>query len=166
METFSALLVLSAGNSPVPGELPAQRLVTRSFAVLLDLRLNKRLSKQSCGRRYETSSYPLWRHCNGQYRGWWCPVPQRWHWLRNLREIFHVERLQLIYPISMLRNDRQYIYVYNFLIGKFIMYRSDFELVILPGRHLKINKSYLWKWLPNIPWPYLNTRPLINYAMS
>ena len=31
METFSALLALCAGNSPVPGEFPAQRPVTRSL---------------------------------------------------------------------------------------------------------------------------------------
>ena len=42
METFSALLVFCAGNSPVSGEFPAQRPVTRSFDVLFDLRLNKR----------------------------------------------------------------------------------------------------------------------------
>ena len=46
METFSALLALCAGNSPVPGDLPAQRPVTRSFDVYFDLRLNKRLSKR------------------------------------------------------------------------------------------------------------------------
>ena len=33
METFSALLALCAGNSPVTGEFPAQRPVTRSFDV-------------------------------------------------------------------------------------------------------------------------------------
>ena len=32
-ETFSALLVICAGNSPVAGEFPAQRPVTRSFDV-------------------------------------------------------------------------------------------------------------------------------------
>ena len=31
METFSALLALCAGNSPVTGEFPSQRPVTRSF---------------------------------------------------------------------------------------------------------------------------------------
>ena len=46
METFSALLAICAGNSPVPGEFPTQRPVTRSFDVLFDLCLNKRLSKQ------------------------------------------------------------------------------------------------------------------------
>ena len=64
METFSALLALCAGNSPVTGEFPAQRLVTRSFDVFLDLRLNKPLSKQSWGWWFETPSRPLWCHCN------------------------------------------------------------------------------------------------------
>ena len=64
METFSALLVLCAGNSPVPGQFPEQRPVTRSFDVFFDLRLNKRLSKQSWGWWFETLSRPLWRHCN------------------------------------------------------------------------------------------------------
>ena len=35
METFSALLALCAGNSPVTGEFPAQRSVTQSFDVFL-----------------------------------------------------------------------------------------------------------------------------------
>ena len=39
MEAFSALLALCAGNSPVSGEFPAQRPVTRSFDVFFDLRL-------------------------------------------------------------------------------------------------------------------------------
>ena len=64
METFSALLAICAGNSPVPGEFPAQKPVTRSFDVFFDLRLNKRLSKQWWGWRFETLSSPLWRHSN------------------------------------------------------------------------------------------------------
>ena len=47
METFSALLAICAENSPVPGEFPVQRPVTRSFDVFFDLRLNKRLSKNN-----------------------------------------------------------------------------------------------------------------------
>ena len=50
----SALLALCAGNSPVTCEFPAQRPVTRSFDVFFDLRLNKRLSKQSWGWWFET----------------------------------------------------------------------------------------------------------------
>ena len=64
METFSALLAICAWNSPVPGEFPAQRPVTRSFDVFFDLRLNQRLSKQSWGWWLETLSRPLWRHRN------------------------------------------------------------------------------------------------------
>ena len=65
METFSALLAICAGNSPVPGELPTQRPVTRSFDVYFDLRPNKWLSKQSWGWWFETLSCSLWRHRNG-----------------------------------------------------------------------------------------------------
>ena len=64
METFSALLAICAGNSPVPGEFPAQRPVTRSFDVFFDLHLNKRLSKQSWGWWFEMQSRPLWCHHN------------------------------------------------------------------------------------------------------
>ena len=45
METFSALLAICAGNSPVP----------------------KWLSEQSWGGWFETSSRPLWRHRNGHH---------------------------------------------------------------------------------------------------
>ena len=74
METFSALLAICAGNSPVPDEFPAQRPVTRSFEVFFDLRLNKRLSKQSWAWGFETLSRPLWRQCNVHstlYIGWY-----------------------------------------------------------------------------------------------
>ena len=64
METFSALLAICAGNSPVSGEVPAQRPVTRIFDVFFDLRLNKPMSKQWWGWWFETLSRPLWRHCN------------------------------------------------------------------------------------------------------
>ena len=62
METFSALLAICAGNSPVTGEFPTQRPVTRSFDVFFDLRLNK----QSWGWWFETLSRPLWRQCNAE----------------------------------------------------------------------------------------------------
>ena len=66
MSTFTALLAIFAGNSPVPGEFLAQRPVTRNFDVFFDLRLNKPLSKQWWGWWFETLSRPFWRHCNEQ----------------------------------------------------------------------------------------------------
>ena len=65
METFSALLAICAGNSPVPGEFPTQRPVTRSFDVYFDLRPNKWLSKESWGWWFEALSWSLWRQRNG-----------------------------------------------------------------------------------------------------
>ena len=64
MATVFVLLIICAGNSPVTGEFPAQRAVTWSFDAFFDLRLNKRLSKQSWGWWFETPSRALWRHCN------------------------------------------------------------------------------------------------------
>ena len=82
METFSALLAICAGNSPVPGELIAQRPVARSFHVFFDLQPNERLSKQSWAWWFDAPSRPLWCHSNGllmvpsQCQGWcWKMVP-------------------------------------------------------------------------------------------
>ena len=49
---------------PFVRAIPSQRPVTRSFDVFFDLRLNKRLSKQSRRRWFETPLRSLWRHCN------------------------------------------------------------------------------------------------------
>ena len=78
METFSALLAFCAGNSPVTGEFPTQRPVTRSFDVFFDLRLNTRLGKQCWGWWFETPSRPSWRHSNVHFRSnnWF---PMIWH---------------------------------------------------------------------------------------
>ena len=64
METFSAFLAICAGNSPVTGEFPSQRPVTRSFDVFFGMLLNKQLNKQWRGWWIETPSRPLWRNCN------------------------------------------------------------------------------------------------------
>ena len=97
METFSALLAICSVNSPVPDEFPAQRPVTRSFDVFLDLRLNKRLSKQSLGWWFETLSRPLWRHRN-----------EPWHW-PSYPEIFRLQPQKGWYLII------SYIYIYCIL---------------------------------------------------
>ena len=70
--TFSALLAICAWNSRVPSEFSAQRPMTRSFGVFFNLRLNKRLSKQSWCWRFKTPLRPLWRHCNERH------VSQTW----------------------------------------------------------------------------------------
>ena len=69
IDRFSYVMMASSNGkalrtiSPVPGEFPAQRPVTRSFDVFFDLRLNERLCKQSWGCWFETPSRSLqWRH--------------------------------------------------------------------------------------------------------
>ena len=84
MERFSALLAICAGNSPVPGEFPTQRLMTQSFDVYFDLRPIKRLSKQSWIWWFETSSRPLWRHRNGR---WEASVRCRYNAINILQNI-------------------------------------------------------------------------------
>ena len=67
---ISALLDRCAENSPVTGEVPSQRLVTRDFDIFFDVHLNKRLSKQSWWWWLETSLRSLWRHCNANSLFW------------------------------------------------------------------------------------------------
>ena len=64
IKTFSALLAFRAGNSPVTDEFSSQSSVTRSVDVFFDLHLNKRLSKQSRRRWFQTLSRALCRHCD------------------------------------------------------------------------------------------------------
>ena len=70
METYSALLALCAGTSPVTGEFPAQRPVTRSFDVsFICAWINGWANNRETG---ETQSRSLWRHRNV------CPYPVPW----------------------------------------------------------------------------------------
>ena len=64
--TFSTLLAICKGNSPVTGEFPTQRPVTCSFDVFFDLRLDKQLNKQWWGWWLEIPSCPLWCHYNAK----------------------------------------------------------------------------------------------------
>ena len=52
------------GESTCHRWIPSQRLVTRTFDVSFDVRLSKRLSKQSRCRWFETPWRSLQRHCN------------------------------------------------------------------------------------------------------
>ena len=51
------------GESTVHRWFRSQKPVMRSFDVFFDMRLNKRWSKQSRLRWFETPSRSLWRHC-------------------------------------------------------------------------------------------------------
>ena len=64
IKTFSALLALCDGESTGHRWIPSQRPVTWNLDIFFDLRLNKRLSKTSKHRCFDTPSRSLWRHYN------------------------------------------------------------------------------------------------------
>ena len=106
METFSALLAICAGNSPVIDEFPAQRQLTQSFDVFFDLHLNTRLSKQWWGWWFETHSCLLWRHCNNPcvldlfYYILLVWAPFHHSLVRERQLIFHLSRINRLITIS------------------------------------------------------------------
>ena len=78
---WQAMMTSSNGNifrviGLLCGEFTGHRWITRTkasdaeFWCFFDLRLNKRLSKQSWGWWFETLSRPLWRHCNALRQAW------------------------------------------------------------------------------------------------
>ena len=74
METFSVLLALCAGNSPITSEFPSQRPVMQSFNVFFHLHLNKWFSKHFRCRWFEMPSHWLWSHCNGSSKKNYCHI--------------------------------------------------------------------------------------------
>ena len=72
METFSALLALYAGISPVTGELPSQSQWRGALMFSFICAWTNGWPKKSRCRLFETPSRPLWRHCNGWCALFWC----------------------------------------------------------------------------------------------
>ena len=109
MVTFSALLAFCAGNSPVTGEFPTQRPVTRSFDVFFDLCLNKRLCKQSWGLWFETPSRSLWRQRNDHVwirRGFAKPPFGVMTWVSNCIQYFDFGRNYCPTPLAHWGRDK------------------------------------------------------------
>ena len=115
METFSALLALCAGNSPVTGEFPSQRPVTRSFDFFFDLHLNERLSKQSWGWWFETPLRSLWHHCNDKC--WWylfTPLCKSNGTFLNVK-IFKLWRFQISWKFGPFKKKSWLAFMLNFI---------------------------------------------------
>ena len=129
METFSALLALCAGKFTGPGEFSAQRPVTRSFDVFLDLRLNKWLSKQPRGWWFETPLWSLWRQCNESHP---------WHHAEGVATNKHNIGNVLLETLGYLRNGRPTytgmyhlcIFIFNF-VSVWIFPWTEFWITLL-----------------------------------
>ena len=137
METFSALLMT--------GESPSQWQVTRSFDIFFDLRLNKRLSKQSWGWLFETPSRSLWRHCNDLDWGYHGTtlVPYRDVILKDRRQLIH---WNLVAQDSSDACNRSYHVIYKYYqCGKWQFERWRFrwtDFSALSQKHSKLYFSF------------------------
>ena len=145
METFSALLAICVGNSPVPGEFHAQRPVTRSFDVFFDLRLNEPLSKQWWGWWFETLSRPLWRHCNGTKR-FIFDIQHVVYIIVECCDQFLLDIVLCVFEcVRICVNSYIYIYMYAFhyisYVPNIISTLCDKSLIIMLGSHNQL----IWK---------------------
>ena len=111
------------GNSPVTGGFPSQRPLTRSFDVFFDFRLNKRLSKPSWRRWFETPSRSLWRQ-------------------RNDPEGFIV--LDFVGVISWVPDDsmRKMQFLYNVEILRALRFKSPWPFLKCPPEWLLFGSTY------------------------
>ena len=82
METFSALLAILAGNSPVTGELPAKANDTERWCFFICAWINGRVNNRETGdlRRHHThyDVIVMWCWCWWCWWWWW-----RWWWRRR-----------------------------------------------------------------------------------
>ena len=96
MEAFSALLAIWTGNSPVTGEFPAQRLVTRNFDGFFDLRPDKRLSKESWNIYVYPGSQEVLQMIFWYLKPW-NAIHSTLDWIPNLESVCHMSPRQISY---------------------------------------------------------------------
>ena len=150
METFSALLALCAGNSPVHGEFPTQRPVTLSFDVFFDMRLNKQLNKQTWGWWFERLSRPLWRHRNDKksyclYSDW-----SFWHSILRKVSLFKKKKDD---KNNCSQNDKVF-FIYKLWVSIFISIAWDHNHAIsLSYTFYSFWHASYW-WIPLRMWSY------------
>ena len=144
-------VTICAGNLPVTDEFPSQKPVTQSFGVFFDLRSNKRLSKQSWGWWFETTSLSLWCHYNGYHiRALpallvFCAVNKLFRWIRRtglsnaspaFRTHLHGERSRWIGKIKMMTSSNGNFFVLLDLWGESTAHRWI--------SHTKASNAELW----------------------
>ena len=66
------------GEFTGPRWIPLTKTSDAELWCFFDLRLNKRISKQSWGWWFETQARPLWRHCNDNWNDHECPIIYWW----------------------------------------------------------------------------------------
>ena len=130
--------------------IPTQRPGTRSFDVFVDLRLNKRLSKQSWGWWFETLSHPLWRHRNDVMMSSWHSVYTAYHKLWDTPPC-HVSRSDLKWylksstpVIAMIEIINQTLTLPVYVLENFFLSELEHKNITVPQRAFSWNKLLLW----------------------
>ena len=118
METFYVLLAICAGNSPVTDDFPAQRPVTRNFDVFVNLRLNKRLSKELWGWWFETPSHPLWCQC---YVSRITSVIPDWNFNEYALNFIHKIKCYMKWKTCSLRPDEFMLESHAIIINRIVL---------------------------------------------
>ena len=157
METFSALLAICAGNSPVNGEFTTQRPVTRSFDIFFHLRLNKQLSKQSWGWWFEKLSRPLC-HCNVNKHAHasrlvlfcWCKVP---HNFTAIDQIFFSD---LVIYVHVFVNFHAMLTLWVRLVFGSVLNKNTLRIL----HYTRPNTAFIKKEFTQIVKQPLNNNPL------
>ena len=126
-----------SGESTGPRWIPCTP-VTRSFDVFFDLRLNKRLSKQSWGCWLETLWRPLWRQRNDL------------HLVSTMKELWYVLGLCVLW-----QNGSQLIYACLKFESNYRANPVHWKLIITLFLTLDVhNKRSLSCTIYNSRWPY------------
>ena len=95
---------LCEGNPPFTSGFPSQRPVTWSFGVFFDVRLNKRLSKQSRCWWFETPWRSFWHHGNVHPRFWiTLSCPPKWY--RNIGSAETWKKTCPFFSVSTVSSD-------------------------------------------------------------
>ena len=145
MEPFSALLAIWAGNSPVPGEFPAPRSVTRSFDVSLTCTwINDWVNNREAG-NYRR---PLWRlrndrTSNGNY----------------LKQLWHI----LLTPICVTKS-RCINVSYTYLKPVFVYPNCIYSFFCRSHFHLEGLGSFSWEVWSD--WLFLKYRYYIHWLRA
>ena len=141
------------------GEFPSQRPVTRSLDVFFDLLLNKRMSKSSRHRWFETPLPSLWRHCNERSRlvlfRYFVRLCDKWD------SVQHIEVETQWLPLF-----RWHSPIYYFLVWKFLNFYSNL-LFLMTWQWIGISSYDDVRWLDiiwtiaSIVWcyPHAPTQP-------
>ena len=121
LEIFSALLLLSCGEFTVHWWIPLTKASDAEFEVFFDLRLNKRLSKQSRCRWFEMAVRSLWRHTNGLSPSNIHPRVQQ----HNLYFRVHFLYISLHHRRVFSADERRREHVMSLLLTRTVLMRSE-----------------------------------------